>query len=411
MSSHDKTAAHDFRYREFSMKKIHLLGWLLVATSLSVFQAFAQPDANEKPFTPQNPPAMQPIARHDTPAYRAAKMFLHGVNLGDYLESSPRYFGRGVTVSADEIALMKRQGFDHVRVPIGWQHYAGPAPDFTLSSVIFERVDFIITNALANDLAVIINIHHFDELDNNPTNATAEFLKIWQQIAAHYKNSPAQLAFELDNEPHENATTALMNPIYTRAIAVIRASNPQRTIFVEPGAWGGIGELKNLVLPPDDNVIVSVHCYEPFHFTHQGASWTTADFQQTGIVFPGPPAQPLVPNPDLNLKPWVLDWIKKYNTLPTAQNPSSALAFSGKLKYVHAWSDFYGRPVHLGEFGAYIKADPQSRAHFYAAFRQTAEAENLGWCIWDWSANFHYWDKTKNEPLSGMHDALFGTLK
>ena len=241
---------------------------------------------------------MSPIASHDTPAYRAAELFQRGVNLGDYLEAPPRYFGRGVTVSAGEFAEMKHEGFDHVRVPIGWQHYAGPAPDYTLSPVIFDRVDFVVTNALANDLAVMINIHHFDELDNDPTGTTDEFLKIWQQIAAHYRDFPRQLAFELDNEPHEKATTALMNPIYARAIRLIRGSNPHRTLFVEPGGWGSIAELKNLVLPPDDNVIVSVHCYEPFHFTHQGASWVGADAQQTGIIFPGPPRNRwcLIPN-------------------------------------------------------------------------------------------------------------------
>jgi endoglucanase len=333
---------------------------------------------------------------------------MRGVNLGDYLETSARYFGRGVTVSAEEFAQMRHEGFDHVRVPVGWQHYAGPAPDFSLSPEIFGRVDFVVTNALNDGLAVMINIHHFDELDKDPAGTTEEFLAIWKQIALHYEKFPRKLAFELDNEPHENATTALMSPIYARAIAEIRRTNPRRTIFVEPGNWGSIDELKNLVLPPDDNVVVSAHCYEPFHFTHQGASWAPADVQQTGIIFPGPPAQPLVPDPKLNLKPWMLDWIQKYNTLPTAQNPSSPLAFTDKLKFVHAWSDYYGRPVHIGEFGAYTKADPRSRANFYSAFRRAAEQENLGWCIWDWSAGFRYWDKEKNQPMPGMREALFG---
>ena len=83
-----------------------------------------------------------------------------------------------------------------------------------------------------------------------------------------------------------------MKPIYARAIRLVRQSNPKRTIFVEPGAWGSIAELKNLELPPDDNVIVSVHCYDPFYFTHQGATWAGPDPRQTGIVFPGPPATP-----------------------------------------------------------------------------------------------------------------------
>ena len=367
----------------------------------------AQP-AEDAAFTPANPPEMKPIASHRTPAYQAAKLFQHGVNLGDYLEAGNN---RGVTIAADEFVQMKRAGFDHVRVPVGWHHYAGAAPDFTLSPEIFARVDFAVTNTLANKMAVMINIHHFNELDHDPAGATEEFLAIWRQIAAHYQKFPKQLAFELDNEPHENATTALMNPIYARAIAEIRQTNPKRTIVVEPGGWGGIGELKNLVLPTDDNVIVSAHCYEPFHFTHQGATWTSGSTPVTGIVFPGPPAQPLVPDPKLQLKNYMRDWIEKYNTLPADKNPSSPLAFSGKLKYIHAWSDFYGRPVHLGEFGAYIKADAASRANFYAAFRHTAEKEKLGWCIWDWSANFRYWDKKNNCPMPGMHEALFGKTK
>ncbi len=366
--------------------------------------AFAGGD--EVVFKPENPPEMKPLASRDTPAYRAARLFQHGANLGNYLEAPPGQ-NWGVTVAADEFAAMKREGFDHVRVPVGWHHYTGPAPDFTLSLKIFERADFVVTNALKNKLAVMINIHHFDELDRNPAGATEKFLKIWQQVATHYKDYPGTLAFELDNEPHDQATTALMNPIYARAIAEIRQTNPQRTIFVEPGRWGGIGELKHLVLPPDDNVIVSVHCYEPFYFTHQGASWTGGNTPMTGIVFPGPPPTPLAPEETWQLKKQQLDWLKKYNTLPAEKNPSSPAAFADKLKYVRAWSDFYGRPVHLGEFGAYTKADAPSRLNFYSALRRAAEQENIGWCIWDWSAGFRYWDKKEKRAVPGMHAALF----
>ena len=363
--------------------------------------------ADQMAFTPANPPELQPLKNHDSPAYHAAKLFQHGVNLGNYLEVPPGQ-DWGVTVSADEFAAMKREGFDHVRVPVGWHHYVGPAPDYKLSPAIFARADFVVTNALNNHLAVMINIHHFNELDKDPDATAEEFLKIWQQVATHYKSHPNTLAFELDNEPHDKATTALMNPIYARAITEVRRTNPRRTIFVEPGGWGSIDELKNLVLPPDENVIVSVHCYDPFYFTHQGATWTGGLTPVTGIIFPGPPAQPLVPDAGLNLKPWVLDWIKKYNTLPADKNPSSALAFTGLLNDVRAWSDYYGRPVHLGEFGAFTRADEQSRANFYSAFRRTAEKLQLGWCIWDWSAAFRYWNPENHRPMPGMHEALFG---
>lgn len=377
---------------------------------LMALRSLGQPAASGQSFTPANPPEMKPISSHHTAAYHAAELFQHGVNLGDYLESWPRRRW-GVTVTADEFARMKSEGFDHVRVPVGWQHYAGPAPGYTLTPEIFSLVDFAVTNALNNRLAVIINIHHFNELDRDPIGTTPEYLALWRQIAAHYQNFPAPLAFELDNEPHDRATTAVMNLLYARAIAEIRRTNPRRIIFVEPGNWGGIAELKNLVLPPDKNVIVSVHCYDPFYFTHQGATWTGGSTPVTGIVFPGPPAQPLVPDPHLHLNPGLAAWIEEYNTLPADKNPDSPLAFLPKLKYARAWSNFYGRPVHLGEFGAYTKADEASRVNFYSAFRRAAESQHIGWCIWDWSAGFRYWDKKNNAPMPGMHTALFGAAK
>jgi endoglucanase len=383
---------------------------ILIAAVLSGCKSETAPPSNKTAFTASNPPEMQWLTDRDSPAYQAAKLFMHGVNLGNYLEVPPGQ-NWGVTVSADEFAAMRAEGFDHVRVPVGWQHYAGPAPDFTLSPEIFARVDFVVTNALSAGLAVMINVHHFDELDENPRETADEFLQIWRQIAAHYKDFPEQLAFELDNEPHQNATTARMNPIYAKTISEIRKSNPRRTIFVEPGDWGNVDELKNLVLPPDDNVIVSVHCYDPFLFTHQGANWTGGLTPVTGIVFPGPPAKPLVPNPSLHLKLWVAHWIAQYNTLPAQKNPSSPMAFEGKIRQARAWSDYYGRPVHFGEFGAYTGADEQSRVNFYAAFRRALDGQKLGWAIWDWSAGFRYWDKQNNRPMPGMREALFGKPK
>ena len=59
---------------------------LLTLAILQITLASAQAD-EATAFTPANPPKMKPIAARDTPAYVAAKMFLRGVNLGDYLEA------------------------------------------------------------------------------------------------------------------------------------------------------------------------------------------------------------------------------------------------------------------------------------------------------------------------------------
>lgn len=363
--------------------------------------------ADTKTFIPSNPPEMVRLTNSHSPAYAAAKLYMHGINLGNYLEAPPGQ-SWGVTCDAGEFAQMRAEGFDHVRVPVGWQHYTGPAPEFTLRPEIFGRVDFVVTNALAAGLAVIIDVHHFNDFDRDPEANADKLVAMWRQIAAHYAGFTNTLAFELDNEPHENATTAKVNPIYARVIAEIRKSNPHRTLFTGPGKYNSIDELKHFVLPPDDNLIVTVHCYDPFFFTHQGATWAGPDTKVTGIRFPGPPATPLVPDTKLVLSAGVTNWLRYYNTAPADHNPSSPAEFTAKLKLAHAWSDYYGRPVHIGEFGCLATIDSGSRSNFIAAFRDAAAGQKLGWCLWDWTAAFRYWDKKANAPLPGLHEALFG---
>jgi hypothetical protein len=42
-----------------------------------------------------------------------------------------------------------------------------------------------------------------------------------------------------------------------------------------------------------------------------------------------------------------------------------------------------------------------------AAFRHALDGQKLGWAMWDWSAAFRYWDKKNNQPVPGLHEALF----
>ena len=354
------------------------------------------------------PAEMPRIASRSTPAHRAAKKFLRGTNLGNYLEAPPGQ-DWGARYSEADFVHIKAEGFDHVRLPIAWHHYAGPAPGYKLSDEIYARADFLVTNALKHGLNVIVNIHHFDAFTSNPPAFTNKFYVLWRQIAGHYAKFPDNVAFELLNEPKDQATTVVLNPIYAEAIKEIRQTNPRRAIFVGPGKWNQAGELQNLRLPDNDqNLIVTVHCYDPFNFTHQGATWTSSDVKSLkGIVFPGPPPAPFVADPAAKLGRGTLDWLQRYNTLPTDKNPCSPLAFRRPLQQAKEWSDHYGRPVHVGEFGCYIGADPASRARFYAEFRKALDEFGLGWAMWDWKAGFRYWDDKTGKPAPGMREALF----
>jgi endoglucanase len=345
-------------------------------------------------------------AQNATPASQAAKRFLHGANIANYLEANPNW---RVPHSAEDLREIRAQGFDHIRLPVAWSIYAGPAPDFKLSDDIFALADEMITNATALGLNVIVNFHNFDEMNTNPSGSETEFLAVWKQVAAHYASQPDNVAFELCNEPNDKATTAMMNPIYADAIREIRQTNPHRTLVVGPGEWNSPDELTNLQLPvEDDNIIVTVHCYEPFFFTHQGATWTDPSVRHvTGIEFPGPPIVPYRVQPGVDVPKWTLDKIHRYNTLPSDENPSSAHAFMVKIQEAQDWQKKNGRPIYFGEYGAYMKADQRSRARYYAAMRQALDAAGFGWAIWDWKSGFNYWDPKTHQPLAGMREALF----
>ncbi len=351
---------------------------------------------------------MRRIVDRTTPAHQAAKRFVRGTNLGNYLEAPPGQ-NWGATYSEEDFDHIKAEGFDHVRLPIAWHHHTGSGPDFKIKDEFYTKADFLVNEATKRGLAAIVNIHHFDAFTSDPTGQRDKFIAIWRQLAMHYAARSAGVAFELLNEPKDAATTDVLNPIYADVIREIRKTNPTRTIFVGPGKWNQVSELPHLRLPNDDtNLIVTVHCYDPFYFTHQGASWAGPEVRSLkGIQFPGPPSTLLVPDASTRLSPNMLDWIKRYNTLPTETNPSSSRAIRGVVQQAKEWSDYYGRPVHFGEFGAYIAADAESRANFYRAFREQLDEAGIGWAMWDWKAGFRYWDDKAGLPAPGLRDAMF----
>ncbi len=355
---------------------------------------------------PSGTEVLQPIADRDTPAHRAARRFQRGVNLGNGLEVPPGH-NWGVQFTRQDLANIHAEGFDHIRIPIGWHHYAGPGPEYRLQPAIFAQVDELVDGAEESDLSVMINIHHFDAFTSDPVGQRPQLLAIWRQLAEHYRDRGDSVAFEILNEPKDAATTEVMNDVYTEVLPVIRRISPERTVFVATGSWNSINELPRLRIPADDtNLIVAVHCYDPFLFTHQGASWTMPTTKVMGIQFPGPPERPLDLSAWTDLTEQAVTFVEQYNTLPTPQNPSSPQVIDRLLQLAGLWQEYSGRPVHLGEFGAVIEADPASRARFYRAYRESLDRYRLGWAIWEWKAGFRYWDPDTDRPMSGLHEAL-----
>ena len=199
-----------------------------------------------------------------------------GLNLGHALEA-PFEGAWGVTLEAGDFDTIADAGFDSVRVPVRWSAHTGEAPPYAVDEAMLERVGWVLDQAERTGLGAILNVHLYDALSERPGAERARFLAIWRQLGERYASRPDSVAFELLNEPNAafDADPGAWNALARDALRAVRESNPTRTVLIGPLGFNAIDRLDELELPDDPNLIATVHYYDPFPFTHQGASWVS----------------------------------------------------------------------------------------------------------------------------------------
>lgn len=355
--------------------------------------------------TPLAPPAAQPltIAFTDPPEFVAPPLgqLRRGINLGNGFDA-PSIGAWGVVLEERHFELAARAGFDHVRLPVRFSAYAEKQAPYRLDEAFLAKVDWAIAEALERNLAIIVDLHHYEELMDDPDAHEPRAVAIWQQLAERYAKQPDSVLFELVNEPCKKLDPAKNNRLARALVAAIRPSNPKRTLIVDSYFWAAPNQLTNLDLPDDPNIAVSFHMYQPILFTHQAADWMDPEFRTRGIVFPGPPNVPAVPVPAAEQTPWVRDWLRAYNQNPAETNPSSPAAVALEFEFATRYAKKTGRAVYLGEFGAIDYADAVSRENYLRLVRLEAERRGFAWAVWD--------DGGRNQAMNVKTGAWKGTV-
>jgi len=304
-------------------------------------------------------------------------VFGRGVNLGNALEA-PKERQWGVTLKEEYFDAIKSAGFDSVRIPVRWSAHADKSPPYCIEPEFFERVDWVVRNLLKRRIVPVLNMHHYNELTDKPVEHRERFLALWRQIAARYKGYPSALAFELLNEPHGNLNAEQWNAMAAEAIKVVRRTNPKRKIVVGPVAWNSLRKLNRLELPEDDrNLVVTFHYYDPFKFTHQGASWVGGQSRA---------------------------WLGTKWTGTKAEKDAIIKDFDKAI----CWAVAHRRPIYLGEFGAYGKADMESRARWTKFIADEAAKRKIGFAYWEFCAGFGVYDSDRAEWVVPLKEALLG---
>src|SRR4051812_30538227 len=127
---------------------------------------------------PQNVPDIgaYPPMPNDAPpgasasAIATATAIGRGVNFGNMFEA-PTEGAWGLTVTDDFIDKAAAAGFTSVRVPVRWSNHADIDAPYTIDAAFMGRVETVIDKLLAKGLVVVLNVHHYRQLDGDPLDA------------------------------------------------------------------------------------------------------------------------------------------------------------------------------------------------------------------------------------------------
>jgi hypothetical protein len=316
--------------------------------------------------TPAESPQFVRVSGHDLLAPSGEKLLIRGTNLGNWLNPEGYMFGFNKANSArlindmlcqltgpdfavrfwrefkdsyitrDDIRFIASTGSNTIRLPFHYklftdEDYMG----LTAAQDGFARIDSAVQWCRSEGLYLILDMHDApggqtgDNIDDSygyPWLFESEesqklYCDIWRRIAAHYKDEPVILGYELLNEPiapYFGDTVRILNSrledVYKLGTAAIREVDANHIILWGGAQWNGNFRPLTAAAPADPQIMYTCHRYG-------GA-----------------------PKPE-------------------------AIAH-----FIH-FRDSVNRPMYMGEIG-------HNRNEWMSEFCRTMEANNIGWTFW-----------------------------
>jgi len=316
---------------------------------------------------------------------------MRGLNMGGWLsqidaiqEKDPQKFpgiDKHMETFIQEVDFqnVKSWGFDHVRVPV--DSYLFFTDDDEPVNTRIANLDRAVELSKKNNLKMILDLHEcpghdfsdaakipiqklFVEGDDTYIKKTE---KIWACLAERYSRDEHVL-FETLNEPVAPAHE-VWNKIKDRFCRVIRKHAPKSAIITGSNMWNWPGTFSSLAPFEDDNIIYSVHFYEPLLFTHQNAPW-------------------MIKSPEIKIErtypgDYGDGFIRKYGFV---QSPGKwdRERILKEFEPVCAFSKKYNAPVICNEFGVYTPVELNAQLRWYSDLLSVLEETGIGFSYWNY---------------------------
>lgn len=350
-----------------------------------------------------------------TPMQTLAQKLDKGVNLTNWLEEA-KPFSEWKYAEAD-IKRYADAGLKAVRLPIDFDQYLVDRDAYLAATTdempMDEKTLFMVLDSFVDwtaryNLSLTIDYHQYDGSFSaanslKPRYATM-MAKLWKLVAARYaSNTRDDIFFELTNEPDNQIKLATWTKIAQEMIDSIRVVDKEHAIIFGDVDWYSQDNLVKRTPFTDTKVIYAVHFYDPFAFTHQGASWADLTTLKN-VPFPYDPARWSTTSKYFGVNSSTPSWIK--TQMLNYYKTGNENTLYNRLAIAKAWAVKNNVALICNEFGALnLSSTSQDILNYYTSLRKVFNELEIPWQHWGDKGGFSMFNDD-GSLRTGMKDAL-----
>ncbi|MFD8496720.1 glycoside hydrolase family 5 protein [Amycolatopsis sp. NPDC059657] len=325
-----------------------------------------------------------------------------GWNLGNQLEANSNGYPAETawgqpTVTQALIDKVKASGFKTIRIPVSYLNNIGSGPNYPVNAGWLNRIQEVVDYAHSRGLYVLINMHgdgyktisgSWLICDSSAQDTIkAKYQKVWQQVAARFRNYDQRLILESMNEEFDGQYGRPTQPCYSNI-------NAYNQIFVDTVRKTGGNNSSRWLLVPGWNTNID--------YTAGDYGFTIPSDRYRSSTIPGTEQRIMISVHYYS--PW--DFAGEESGTITqwgrgATNPSRKSTWGqedyldSQLKMTYDKFVTRGYPVVVGEYGsvdksAFDSSNNRYRADFARAIVATAKKYGASTVYWDNGGNDRY---------------------
>jgi len=316
--------------------------------------------------------------------------FHRGVNLTNWFQASGAREVQYTKYSKQDFSNIRSLGFDVIRLPINLHYMTGGEPDYILDDLFLENLHRVADWAEELQIHLIFDNHTFSVENDTDPNVGMILNKVWKQMAMQFADRSEYIYYEVLNEPHGIAD-AVWNNIQQSVVDTIRQYDSIHYIVIGPAGWNSYNNLSAMPFYEDEKLIYTFHFYDPFLFTHQGASWVSPSMEDVeNIPFPyGADSMPA--RPQVYAGTWVGNLYDSYPASGTVQKVRDLIDIAVQFR------EQRHVPIYCGEFGVYQPTSQEThRINWYRTTGQYLDSMDIAWTMWDYHGGFGLFEENSN---------------